>query len=104
MKLILSVILVLLASITYSQNYSKVKIYTNDIGLQQLAELGLPVDHGIRKKGHFFISDFSEAEIELIASSGVMFDIIIDYVKEFYKNRNDNPVAKNVKKSSMNQN
>ena len=56
----------LLTGISYAQQYSKVKIFTDQDGLKELASLGVAVDHGIQKKGVFFISDFSEAEIAII--------------------------------------
>ena len=96
MKTIALLAVILISATSYSQNYSKVKIYTNDLGLQQLAELGLPVDHGIHKKDHFIISDFSEAEIETIASTGVMFDILIEDVKQYYADHNGDQSVKNV--------
>ena len=100
MKMIVLLALMLISATSYSQNYSKVKIYTNEIGLQQLAQLGLPVDHGIYKKDHFIISDFSESEIELLASTGTMFDILIEDVKEYYKEHNGDQPVKNVTCSS----
>jgi len=96
MKTIALLVAILISATSYSQNYSKLKIYTNDIGLQQLAELGLPVDHGIHKKNHFIISDFSEAEIEIIASTGVMFDVLIEDVKQYYADHNGDQTVKNV--------
>ena len=60
MKYILSLALLSILAIANSQTlkYSKVKIHTNSQGLQQLAELGLAVDHGEIKAGTFLISDF----------------------------------------------
>lgn len=79
----------------FSQNYSKIKIYTNSKGLQRLAELGVPVDHGEWKKDYSFTSDFSTDEIEVIASNGFLFDIIIDDVKAYYAAQNNVYSTKN---------
>ncbi len=84
MKLILSIVILLSAPLLFAQKYSKVKIYTNSQGLQQLAELGLPVDHGNYKQGHFFISDFSEMDIQKLNANGFQYDILIDDVKAYY--------------------
>ena len=73
----------------FAQNYSKIKIYTNSEGLQRLAELGLPVDHGEWKKDYSFTSDFSSDEIEVIATNGFLFDVIHQDVKAFYKSQNE---------------
>ena len=75
----------------YAQDYSKIKIYINSEGLQRLAELGLPIDHGEWKKDYSFTSDFSAEEIEVIASNGFLFDVIHQDVKAFYKAQNENP-------------
>jgi len=103
MKNLFTLLALLCATFSYAQQYSKVKIYTDNSGLQRLAELGVPVDHGIHKKNTFFISDFSTQEIESIASSGFMFEILIEDVKEYYRNQNNNPVA-STKNVACNQN
>ncbi|MCH2231016.1 MAG: immune inhibitor A [Crocinitomicaceae bacterium] len=92
MKNIATLIALLCIGISYAQQYSKVKIYADSEGLRRLAELGVPVDHGIQKRNTFLISDFSAQEIETIANNGFMFDIMIEDVKEFYRNQNLNPV------------
>lgn len=85
-------------SFSQSQNYSKVKIYSTNQGLQRLAELGLPVDHGTRKENTFLISDFSESQIQVLRDNNVSFEILIEDVKAFYVNQAVNSVstAKNV--------
>ena len=82
MKYILSLVLLSILAIANSQTlkYSKVKIHTNSQGLQQLAELGLAVDHGEIKAGTFLISDFSEDEIQVMEQNGFQYDILIDDV------------------------
>ncbi|MDX2360983.1 MAG: M14 family zinc carboxypeptidase [Crocinitomicaceae bacterium] len=95
MKLLATLVLTMSMSVVFSQQYSKVKIYTDSDGLQTLAELGVPVDHGIRKQNTFLISDFSEQEIEIIASNGFMFEILVDDVKQYYAGLNANFAPKN---------
>ncbi len=89
MKLLLSLVVLCGIQLTFAQNYSKVKIYTDQEGLQRLAELGVGVDHGTYKQNTFFISDFSEGEVEIMASNGYMFEVLIDDVKAYYKERNE---------------
>ncbi|MDG1146889.1 MAG: M14 family zinc carboxypeptidase [Crocinitomicaceae bacterium] len=90
MKKTLTFLALLCASFSYAQQYSKVKIYTDSDGLQQLAQLGVPVDHGVQKRNTFFISDFSAQELEIIAGNGFMFEVLIDDVKAHYQQRNLN--------------
>ncbi len=80
------------------QQYSKVKIFTNQEGLKQLAQLGVPVDHGIHKQGSYFISDFSEEEIYTMAINNFEYEVLIKDVKKYYRERNEriSREAKNV--------
>jgi carboxypeptidase T len=91
MKRLLTLSMLFCLGQIFAQDYSKITIYTNSQGLQRLAELGLPVDHGEWKKDYSFTSDFSTDEIEVIANNGFLFDVVIPDVKAFYKARNENP-------------
>lgn len=73
-----------------AQDYSRVKINTDQAGIQKLAELGLAVDHGESKPGYFFISDFSTEEIALMRSEGFDVEILIADVKKHYVEQNKN--------------
>ena len=83
-KLVLTIYL-FASFFSFAQDYSKVKIYSNSEGLQKLAELGIPVDHGERKKNTFFISDFSAEQIETIRDNGYSYEVLIPDVKKFYR-------------------
>lgn len=76
---------------TAQQKYSKVKILTDSQGLEQLASLGVAVDHGVSKENTFFISDFSEYEIEIMEANGFNYEIIVDDVKAYYAAHNLDP-------------
>ena len=81
--------------------YSRVKIYTNDAGLNQLAMAGIAVDHGTYKQGYSFTTDLSSAEIERIHLLGFNYVIEIPDVASYYRERNssternENPSAQN---------
>jgi len=79
--------------LTSAQEYSRVKVLASDQELSQLSNLGIPVDHGIRKKNTFLISDFSETEIQILEEYGFEYEIQIDNVKLYYKNRLNKPNA-----------
>ena len=66
-------------------NYARVKVYTDEQGLSQLASLGVTVDHGIHKEGVFFISDFSSSEISIIQSHNYSFEVLIPDVVAYYE-------------------
>lgn len=84
---------VLLPLISFSQKdekFHKVKInYNSTIDLVKLANQGVGIDHGLHKKNHFFISDFSESEIEKIKSLEIDYEILINDVTKFYNQRNN---------------
>ncbi|MBL4625056.1 MAG: immune inhibitor A [Flavobacteriales bacterium] len=93
---LLSLLLIGLTISTIAQEqYSKVKIYTDDSGLQQLIQLGVGIDHGQREKGEFFISDFSSSDIRIMQANNFDIEIIIADVAEYYKQRNNEPENRN---------
>ncbi|NCU77001.1 MAG: PKD domain-containing protein [Synechococcaceae bacterium WB7_1C_051] len=78
----------------FSQNspsYSRVKINTDEAGLRQLSDLGVTIDHGIRKEGVHFISDFSHAEIEIMQAQHFNIEILIPDVVSYYEQMLANP-------------
>ena len=82
-----------------NEKFHKVKInYTSPADLVKLAKQGVCIDHGLHKKNHFFISDFSESEIEKMLSLNFDYEILINDVTHFYKQRNklSNKSAKNI--------
>ncbi len=88
----------LFAYTSFSQQYSKVKIYADSEGLQHLAEMGVGIDHGQFKKDIFFISDFSERDIQLIDQLGYRYEVLIEDVTKFYVERNEQAQLKGVEK------
>ena len=90
---LLSISILFWCAFASAQKFSKVKIYTDAIGLQQLADEGIPVDHGIWKENTFFISDFSDEEIERIHSFGFQTEILIDDVIQHFLDVNQSEVT-----------
>ena len=88
---ILMFTLVSFSSFSQQLKYSKVKIYTDGIGLQKLAEKGVSIDHGESKQGVYFISDFSETDVDIISKSDYPFEILIDDVSNYYATQNELP-------------
>ena len=87
MKLKVSILTLFLAHFTFSQIFSKCKVFLNEGGLNTLSNLGIPVDHGSYKKNSFFISDFSDREIEIMKSNGFKVELLIKDVSKYYENR-----------------
>jgi len=76
------------ASLSFAQEHSRAKIFTNSDGLQHLAEMGIGIDHGKIKRDTYFISDFSAQEIQQIRDAGFEVEILIADVKQYYIDRN----------------
>ena len=72
-------------------DYSRVKIDLSSITLQELANLGFEVDHGVVKPGQFIINDFHKNEIAILNSQGISHDIMIQDVQHYYLNRDKYP-------------
>src|SRR3989304_7699517 len=85
-----------LQSVIAQQKYSRVKIFTDEKGLKELSASGVCIDHGDFKKNVFFISDFSEQEINSIKEKGFNYEIQIDDVQQFYKDQNNSSSEKHV--------
>ncbi len=89
MKYFYLIIFSIFHSLSFAQlKYSRVKIFTDSKGLQTLSELGIAVDHGTSKKDVFFISDFSESEINRMKENDFSIEILIDDVQKYYVDRN----------------
>lgn len=87
-NVIFTIVSILFVSVLNAQDYSRVKINTDQEGLKRLSELGLAVDHGTHKPGYFFISDFSKEEIATMRTEGFTIEILIADVKKHYAEQN----------------
>jgi hypothetical protein len=90
MKKITFLLMFLVTFSTWSQEYSRVKILTNNEGLKKLGDLGVTIDHGTHKEDVFYISDFSAREIEIMQENGFNYEILIADVQQFYRDQNKN--------------
>lgn len=96
-------LLLLTTSISFSQEiqekHQRAQInYTNSSDLLRLEALGLPMDHGVHKKGVYIISEFSISELEKARQAGFTVEILIEDAKEHFlqQNRQNNPIPENL--------
>ncbi|MCZ6594317.1 MAG: M14 family zinc carboxypeptidase [Bacteroidetes bacterium] len=69
--------------------YQRARIsYSQIEDLSKLASLGIPVDHGVQKRGYFIISEFSVSELDLARQNGFQVDIIIGDAKAYFLSEN----------------
>lgn len=90
MKKIFSILLLLIISSTsfsQQQKYRKIKIWFDGKSSSQLAKLGVDLLEGEYKRGTWFVSDFSEKELDRINKGGFRTETIIDDVQKFYSER-----------------
>ncbi|MFT5892382.1 MAG: carboxypeptidase T [Dokdonia sp.] len=80
------------------EKYQRAKIsFNQDSGLFRLQQLDIPADHGIKKKDHFIISDFSVSELERAHINGFQVEVLIGDVREHLaeQNRQNTPLQRN---------
>ena len=100
MKRLILLLSLLVSTISIAQDYSRVKIFGTAEELYQLSQLGVTIDHGIKKEGVFFISDFSKEEIQIMQDYEFDYEILIPDVQAFYINRLSNPEAASTTKNA----
>ena len=65
--------------------YQRAKIsYTQSEDLDRLADLGIPIEHGIHKKGFFIISEFSISELDRARQNGFQVEVLIQDAKSHF--------------------
>jgi PKD repeat protein len=87
----LLIISIIISFSAFSQNYSRVKVFGNENDMYRLGQLGVAVDHGIRKQGTFLISDFSKEEIQIMNDYEFNYEILIPDVQAYYVDMLNNP-------------
>lgn len=84
------IILFIIGNLAIAQTplYYRIKVNTDEKGLNQLSKMGVTIEHGEMIKGQSYTSDFSEYELDLIKKSGLNHEIQISDVSNYYVNRN----------------
>ncbi|MEP0515269.1 M14 family metallopeptidase, partial [Dokdonia sp.] len=78
------------------ETYQRAKIsFNQESDIYRLQELDIPADHGIKKKDHFIISDFSVSELERARVNGFQVDVLIEDMRahNLEQNRQNVPYA-----------
>ncbi len=74
---------------TFAQmQYHRVKVYTPENSIRDLAALGIETDHGQLRPGVWFITDLSDFEITKISNAGFRYEVMIADVQKFYTQQN----------------
>ena len=109
MKKSMVIMFLLFGTFAFSQSeqeqHQRAKInFNTSNNLASLDALGIPVDHGTHKRGHFIISDFSVSEINNARSAGFDVEVLIEDSKEYFlqQNRDNIPSKRNLTCSGSN--
>ena len=90
--LILSWLFITMSSPTQAQTelFHRARIYyESPENIKRLQELGVPMDHGIRKENTYIECDYSEEELKHAKELGLRTEIIIENVGKFYLDQNN---------------
>lgn len=78
----------ILIPMLHAGNYHRVKIFLHEQSIEQLLETGVASEFAEVKKGVYVMGEFSEDELQSVSEAGFSFEIIIEDVSDFYRNRN----------------
>ncbi len=67
--------------------HSRARVYTPGTSIQELAALGICVDHGFFRKGAYLECDFSATEIAKMQQAGFTVEVLIEDVTAYYVKR-----------------
>jgi carboxypeptidase T len=90
-NIVLSILFLAINWTLNAQDYSRLKVFANEEQLYKLGNLGVAVDHGMRKEGTFFISDFSSAERAIMDQYEYNYEVLIEDVEQYYIDILNNP-------------
>lgn len=90
-NIVLSILFLAINWTLNAQDYSRLKVFANEEQLYKLGNLGVAVDHGMRKEGTFFISDFSSAERAIMDQYEFNYEVLIEDVEQYYIDILNNP-------------
>ncbi|MBI4947466.1 MAG: immune inhibitor A [Bacteroidetes bacterium] len=82
------------------QKYSRVKLYLDGKDIKEVAKLGVNVENGKLKKGKYFIGELSATELGTLKKNGYAYDVLIEDMSKYYKDRNKGVKSEKKKKSS----
>ena len=85
MKKLIILLFTVLSTLSFAQSsYSRVKVFADALELKRLGDLGVTVDHGTYKEGVFFISDFSNLELDIMDANNFNYEVLIEDVQAYY--------------------
>ena len=85
---------IIVPHLSTAQDYSRLKVFGTNEELVKLSNLGVAVDHGIRKEGVFFISDFSKEERQIMDAYDYAYEVLIEDVQAYYIEQLQKPSSK----------
>ena len=93
---ILFIITLALTEVVGQQTYSRVRFDLDRVDLREVAELGLPVDHGRHRPGVFFESTYSDMERQWLDAAGIPYTVLIEDEAAHVRQRTASPATKDL--------
>lgn len=90
-----------LSLMAQTQKYSRVKVHLKEKDISVLAKAGVTIENGKIKNKEYFIGEISENEIGIIKKIGLSYDVQIDDMSKFYRERNKNPKGQKIQKAAL---
>ncbi|HMR47391.1 MAG TPA: M14 family zinc carboxypeptidase [Bacteroidia bacterium] len=97
MKSIITIVLALLVSVNVfaqAEKYQKVRIWLDGKAVSSLAQSGVDLSEAHYRKGLYYETDLNTSELNRISTAGFRTEVLIDDVKQFYKQRNEQQTQK----------
>lgn len=93
MRIFYSIPFFLWVVVTQAQTPARLRVWLDPATERLMLDHGFEMDHGVVKKGVFIISDFSAAERQWLERAGIDFDVLIDDVPAYYRQRASQPTV-----------
>lgn len=74
------------------QKFSRVLLHVNKADMRTLSAAGITVDHGNFEKDKGFTGEFSSEELAIMKRKGINYDVLIDDLASYVRERNKKPL------------
>ena len=102
MRVIFLLLVINLSTITSQDIYKSIRILDPDMQkIRQIQKLGIALDHSIIRKGLYIDLVISDYEENILASSDISYDVLIEDLTKYYQSRNVPAVQRDFPLGSM---
>lgn len=80
--------------------YSRVSIDLNNVPLERMAKMGLPLDAGNLQSKDTFIGEFSSKDLQRLSDKNISFEVLIEDVASYYANRSQQVSGQQIREAA----